>query len=217
MSVYVDPLREYGGSKTFRWTVSCHMYADTLDELHEMATAVGMKRAWFQNKPRLPHYDLVAARRAKAVQRGAVQHSLREMVEFMRRRRGLGKKSAGALTVPEFKNEAEEAAWWDSHPTETLELLKQAAKEGTIGRGTLARRAKDREDRCGVLKEGCDEQCVYFAGHKEPVHKFGPLLPWPPTYFEQELTGDAAGVQAVPKVPRAGGRKVQRAQKSRGL
>ena len=43
------------------------------------------------------------------------------------------------LETPEFKNEAEEAAWWDSHPDETLALFKQAAQDGTLGRGTLAR------------------------------------------------------------------------------
>lgn len=45
------------------------------------------------------------------------------------------------LKTPEFKSEAEEAAWWDSHPDETLALFEQAAKDGTLGRGTLARRA----------------------------------------------------------------------------
>ncbi len=43
------------------------------------------------------------------------------------------------LQTPEFKNEAEEAAWWDSHPDEMLALFKQAAQDGTLGRGTLAR------------------------------------------------------------------------------
>ena len=46
------------------------------------------------------------------------------------------------LQIPEFKSEAEEAAWWDSHPDETLRLFEQAAKDGTLGRGTLARRAE---------------------------------------------------------------------------
>jgi len=44
--------------------------------------------------------------------------------------------------IPEFKNEAEEAAWWDSHPDETLAIFEQAAQDGTLGRGTLARRAE---------------------------------------------------------------------------
>src|SRR5450432_2579471 len=46
------------------------------------------------------------------------------------------------LRTPELKNEAEEAAWWDSHPDETLALFEQAAKDGTMGQGTLARRTQ---------------------------------------------------------------------------
>jgi len=44
--------------------------------------------------------------------------------------------------IPEFKTEEEEAEWWDSHPEETLALFKQAAKDGTLGVGTLARRSQ---------------------------------------------------------------------------
>ena len=44
------------------------------------------------------------------------------------------------LNTPEFKNEAEEAAWWDSHPDEILAIFEQAVKDGTLGHGTLARR-----------------------------------------------------------------------------
>jgi predicted DNA binding CopG/RHH family protein len=46
------------------------------------------------------------------------------------------------LQTPEFKNEVEEAAWWDSHPEETLAIFQQAAQDGTLGRGTLVRRAQ---------------------------------------------------------------------------
>lgn len=88
MSVYVDPLREYGGSAAFRWKTSCHMYADTPEELHTMAARIGMRRSWFQNTRGFPHYDLVTARRAHAVRLGAVEQSLREMVNYSRRLRG---------------------------------------------------------------------------------------------------------------------------------
>jgi len=87
MSVYVDPIFRHGGSIGFRWEESCHMYADTDAELHSMAAAIGMKRAWFQPRGGLPHYDLVPARRRAAVKLGAVEHSRRELVEFMRERR----------------------------------------------------------------------------------------------------------------------------------
>ena len=88
MAVYVDPVMEYGGSREFRWPRSCHMYADTLEELHAMAKAIGMKREWFQDVPDLPHYDLVPSRRERAVRLGAVEHDRYQMVEFKRRRSG---------------------------------------------------------------------------------------------------------------------------------
>lgn len=84
MTVYVDRLTEYGGSSTFRWKHSCHMYADTLEELHAFAKRIGMRRAWFQDKASLPHYDLNAGRRVAAVKAGAVEHCRHRMVNFMR-------------------------------------------------------------------------------------------------------------------------------------
>ena len=46
------------------------------------------------------------------------------------------------LQTPEFQTESEEAAWWDGHPDETLAIFEQAVKDGTLGRGTLTRRAQ---------------------------------------------------------------------------
>lgn len=42
------------------------------------------------------------------------------------------------------------------------------------------------KDRCGCLSEGGYSQCVYYAGHAEMLHRFGPLKPWPPAYFLME-------------------------------
>lgn len=95
MSVYVDPLLNHGGSATFKWTHSCHMYADTIDELHDMARRIGMKRAWFQNKPHLPHYDLNASRRAAAVRSGAIETTIRDLGQFMACRRARLAASTG--------------------------------------------------------------------------------------------------------------------------
>lgn len=86
MSVYVDEIVRHGSSEDFPWPRSCHMYADSLDELHRMAEAVGLRRSWFQDRAGLPHYDLVPARRAKAVELGAIEHTRAEMVSFMHRR-----------------------------------------------------------------------------------------------------------------------------------
>jgi hypothetical protein len=64
------------------------MYADSLKELHAMAWKLGMPRSWFQADPDLPHYDLVPSKRAKAVRLGAVEHSDRQMVDFMHTHNG---------------------------------------------------------------------------------------------------------------------------------
>jgi predicted DNA binding CopG/RHH family protein len=42
---------------------------------------------------------------------------------------------------PDFKSEAEEAEWWDSHQDESIEAFTKAAAEGRLGRGTVARKA----------------------------------------------------------------------------
>lgn len=65
MTVYVDQERN-----PFGRMVMCHMFADTAAELHEMAAAIGMKRAWYQPTS-FPHYDVSLARRAQAIALGA--------------------------------------------------------------------------------------------------------------------------------------------------
>ncbi len=85
--VYVDALRDYG----WRLGKSCHLVADSDDELHAFAARVGMKRAWFQPKS-TPHYDLTASRRAKAVALGAVELDRSGFVALIRRKRAEGKE-----------------------------------------------------------------------------------------------------------------------------
>ena len=87
MSLYVDPILRHGGSATFRWPRSCHLYADTLDELHAIAAQLGLKREWFQDRKDLPHYDIVPGLRLRAIELGAIEHSREECVQFMRRHR----------------------------------------------------------------------------------------------------------------------------------
>ena len=64
------------------------MYADSLEELHEFAQKIGLKREWFQDRPRLPHYDLTVTRRRVAVRVGAIEESRRELMArlWMQRR-----------------------------------------------------------------------------------------------------------------------------------
>lgn len=79
MAVYVDQLFDtlYAGQR-WPYTRACHMWADTVVELHAMADRIGLKRKWFQNRKRFPHYDLTANRRKLAIDCGAIEKSLRE-------------------------------------------------------------------------------------------------------------------------------------------
>jgi hypothetical protein len=83
MTVYVDECQVWRRG-TGLW---CHMMTDSddLSELHAMAAAIGLKREWFQDKPRFPHYDLRPASRALALARGAVAVDSIELVTRCRR------------------------------------------------------------------------------------------------------------------------------------
>lgn len=85
MTVYVDVLMNHGWKLRGHPTKNCHMFTDgDIEELHEMAEAIGMKRSWFQDK-RIKHYDLRASRRQKAIKLGAVEVSRREAVKIWRK------------------------------------------------------------------------------------------------------------------------------------
>jgi hypothetical protein len=86
MGVYVDRLAPCVPTKSWRWAKSAHLIADTLDELHEFAARVGLRRAWFQQGS-TPHYDLTEARHAKALELGAILLDRASFVEVIRRLR----------------------------------------------------------------------------------------------------------------------------------
>ena len=44
------------------------------------------------------------------------------------------------LDTPEFKNEKEEAEWWDANEKLLLTEFQKAADDGTLGHGILARK-----------------------------------------------------------------------------
>lgn len=91
MTVYVDPLQDFGWVMRGRRVASCHLFTDTLelDELHRVAAAIGMRRSWFQDRGSAPHYDLVASRRAAAVAAGAVELDRHAAVAVWRARRAM--------------------------------------------------------------------------------------------------------------------------------
>ncbi len=94
MTVYVDdPIWP------FRGMLMCHMVGDGLDELHEMAFAIGMRREWFQDLPKAshPHYDLNEQRRVLALEVGAVYLPAKVLARAVIARRRLG--NVGILDV----------------------------------------------------------------------------------------------------------------------
>ncbi len=85
MTVYVDETKTYPvakyGLKDTRW---CHMMSDQveLNELHNMAQKLGLKREWFQDHPLHPHYDMYGFKRILAVRLGCVPLGTMEMVKL---------------------------------------------------------------------------------------------------------------------------------------
>lgn len=82
--VYCDPMIPCVPNGRWRWTKSCHMFSDNMDELHSMAARIGLKRSWFQDG-RIPHYDLNEQRRVAAVTAGVIPLTRRGAVEFWRK------------------------------------------------------------------------------------------------------------------------------------
>ncbi len=83
MTVYVDNMRAKFGR-----LVICHMVADTSEELHDMARAIGMDLRWVQY-PGTPkeHFDVALSKRALAVAAGAVEIDVRDTAAIIRRKR----------------------------------------------------------------------------------------------------------------------------------
>lgn len=93
MAVYVDNMEAPFGNM-----VMCHMWADSDDELLEMADKIGVQRKWIQGHPTLSfgkhknaqwvHFDIAKSKRALAVKHGAIEadryaafeHAARRMI-----------------------------------------------------------------------------------------------------------------------------------------
>jgi hypothetical protein len=86
VTLYVDPLQRHHWILRGRPIPNCHLFTDgELEDLHRFAELIGMKRAWFQDHWRIPHYDLTPARRDRAIAAGAVALTRREAVEIWHR------------------------------------------------------------------------------------------------------------------------------------
>ena len=70
MAFYVDGLREHPG---WKWP-SCHLTADSLQELLDVGASLGLKRRWMQRSAltKKLHFDITRKNRAAAIRMGAV-------------------------------------------------------------------------------------------------------------------------------------------------
>lgn len=81
LAVYVDNMRaQYGRMKM------CHMVADSMAELLDMADRIGVARKWFQPSSH-PHFDIALSKRALAIGFGAVEVDKYGLVAAMKRHR----------------------------------------------------------------------------------------------------------------------------------
>ena len=87
MSVYVDEMTVCLKSEHWPYSHVCHLVADSVEELHVFAGRLGLKRAWFQDRLYLPHYDLTIGKRLNAVRLGAIALDQSQFAEFMRKNR----------------------------------------------------------------------------------------------------------------------------------
>lgn len=68
------------------YTDGIHLIADSLDELHEFALKIGLKREWFQDHPKHPHYDLFGSKRYLALEYEIKVVSSKELIKILTKR-----------------------------------------------------------------------------------------------------------------------------------
>jgi Protein of unknown function (DUF4031) len=91
MAVYVDEaIWRWQGR---RW---CHLLADDIDELHRFAAALGLYLPSYQGPPKtaVPHYDLTAYERARAIACGAIRADRAAIVAVARHARATLRRRA---------------------------------------------------------------------------------------------------------------------------
>jgi hypothetical protein len=67
-----------------------HLFTDSFDnnfkELHDFAKLIGLKRAWFQNNKKLPHYDIFGNAYEKAKDNGGkTVKSYKKLAELLKK------------------------------------------------------------------------------------------------------------------------------------
>jgi hypothetical protein len=86
VACYVDTVRDYPNAG-LRHSRFCHLLADTREELHTMAEALGIPHRYFQDHPWRWHHDLPEPLRARAVELGAREITMHEVGALLKRRK----------------------------------------------------------------------------------------------------------------------------------
>jgi hypothetical protein len=101
VACYVDTVRSYPQAG-LRFTEFCHLLADTREELHAMADALGIPRRFFQEHPWRWHHDLPEHLRRSAVELGAVEITMHEVGALLRSHRQASANAVGTTTPIEI-------------------------------------------------------------------------------------------------------------------
>ncbi len=74
MHIFVDALLPCARTASWPHDKSCHLLSDSLGDLHSFACSIGLHQEWLRWSSRnVPHFDLTAALRLKAMLRGALE------------------------------------------------------------------------------------------------------------------------------------------------
>lgn len=62
-----------------------HLVSRDINKLHEFAKSIGLKRSWFQNHSRHPHYDCTSQSKIKlAIAKGAKLAEAKEIIKLLK-------------------------------------------------------------------------------------------------------------------------------------
>lgn len=85
--IYVDKMTACLRSKHWPYSRSCHLFSDSIEELHNFAGMIGLHISWFQDRKYFPHYDLTEPMRNLSLMRGAKAVSPDFVVDQIRKAR----------------------------------------------------------------------------------------------------------------------------------
>lgn len=88
--IYVDHPHHFGMRIYGRKVKTCHMYADSKDELISFAVDIGLNPSWLHLSRRgVPHFDITENKRNYALGKGAIEFpSHKDQLKFLKKYRG---------------------------------------------------------------------------------------------------------------------------------